>query len=111
MSNVHEVEMFKMRQRLNEGRKSFTDDMALFLKLAPLDTLLPELEVALKQADDIHTRVAVHDAHAVLGELDRLATLYKPIVQQPHGPARMADDREWCETLNRMLGLSNVENQ
>jgi len=112
MSNVHEIEMFRMRQRLNEGRKSFTDDLALFLKLAPLETLLTELEMVMKAADDVETRVAVHDAHAVIGELSRLAELYQPIVQQPHGPAKLADDQEWCETLNRMLGISSdVENK
>lgn len=105
MSNVHEIEMFRMRQRLNEGRKSFTDDLAVFLKFAPLESLLTELESVQKVTDDVEIKVAVHDAHAVIGELSRLAKLYEPIIQRPHGPAKMADDREWCETLNHMLGI------
>lgn len=111
MSTVHEIEMFRMRQRLHEGRKSFTDDMALFLKLAPLEALLPELESAEQSSEDLYVQNVLHDAHAVLGELARLREVYLPIVQQPHGPAKILEDKQWIEMLNKMLGLSDASNQ
>lgn len=88
MSRVAEVEVAKMRHILKDHRAAFADDLALFLKLAPVETLTAHLSRwrQVEHEPDLH--VLLWDLHDMLDELVRLRRLHSAALEEPYGAAK-----------------------
>jgi len=93
MSEVAAVEVAKMRHILKGGRKVFADDMALFLKLAPVERLTAHLGRwrQVEHEPDLH--VLLWDLHDMLSELCRLSQVHQACLGEPHGAAKLSYQR------------------
>jgi hypothetical protein len=88
MSRVAEVEVAKMRHILKDHRAAFADDLALFLKLAPVEELTLHLGRwrQVEHEPDLH--VLLWEIHDMLDELSRLRRVHSAALEEPYGAAR-----------------------